>query len=400
MHYQFRKEVHAAKKAAMGEMFNLAKENLKEGDRLINFASGHPSTEVFQDRMIKKYIIHAMENITGDLLQYGAHAGYMPLRRSLSRFVNKKGSVVKLEDDLIITYGSVEAIFLTTSAFVGRGDKVIVEIPSYVNAIKAFQIQGAEVIGVSMEEDGVNLEELESAMKQGAKLFYTIPDFSNPSGITMSLSKRKELYKLAVKYQIPILEDNPYGDLRYRNERLPHIKEFDTEGAVIYVGSMSKLIAPAMRLGFMVANKELIKRVIPVKAVSTNGLSNIIQYALWNMFEENDMYVEIQKICDVYAKKLCVMEECMDCFFPASVKHSSPDGGMYIWVTLPEGSDVRRFCRESAVKLHIPITPGNGFCIVNPDSCTSMRFNFVKESIDDIRYGIEQVGLLLKEYLD
>ncbi len=400
MHYQFRKEVHAAKKAAMGEMFNLAKENLKEGDRLINFASGHPSTEVFQDRMIKKYIIHAMENITGDLLQYGAHAGYMPLRRSLSRFVNKKGSVVKLEDDLIITYGSVEAIFLTTSAFVGRGDKVIVEIPSYVNAIKAFQIQGAEVIGVSMEEDGVNLEELESAMKQGAKLFYTIPDFSNPSGITMSLSKRKEVYKLAVKYQIPILEDNPYGDLRYRNERLPHIKEFDTEGAVIYVGSMSKLIAPAMRLGFMVANKELIKRVIPVKAVSTNGLSNIIQYALWNMFEENDMYVEIQKICDVYAKKLCVMEECMDCFFPASVKHSSPDGGMYIWVTLPEGSDVRRFCRESAVKLHIPITPGNGFCIVNPDSCTSMRFNFVKESIDDIRYGIEQVGLLLKEYLD
>ena len=400
MHYQFRKEVHAAKKAAMGEMFNLAKENLKEGDRLINFASGHPSTEVFQDRMIKKYIIHAMENITGALLHYGAHAGDMPLRRSLSRFVNKKGSVVKLEDDLIITYGSVEAIFLTTSAFVGRGDKVIVEIPSYVNAIKAFQIQGAEVIGVSMEEDGVNLEELESAMKQGAKLFYTIPDFSNPSGITMSLSKRKEVYKLAVKYQIPILEDNPYGDLRYRNERLPHIKEFDTEGAVIYVGSMSKLIAPAMRLGFMVANKELIKRVIPVKAVSTNGLSNIIQYALWNMFEENDMYVEIQKICDVYAKKLCVMEECMDCFFPASVKHSSPDGGMYIWVTLPEGSDVRRFCRESAVKLHIPITPGNGFCIVNPDSCTSMRFNFVKESIDDIRYGIEQVGLLLKEYLD
>lgn len=400
MHYQFRKEVHAAKKAAMGEMFNLAKENLKEGDRLINFASGHPSTEVFQDRMIKKYIIHAMENITGDLLQYGAHAGYMPLRRSLSRFVNEKGSVVKPEDDLIITYGSVEAIFLTTSAFVGRGDKVIVEIPSYVNAIKAFQIQGAEVIGVSMEEDGVNLEELESAMKQGVKLFYTIPDFSNPSGITMSLSKRKEVYKLAVKYQIPILEDNPYGDLRYRNERLPHIKEFDTEGAVIYVGSMSKLIAPAMRLGFMAANKELIKRVIPVKAVSTNGLSNIIQYALWNMFEENDMYVEIQKICDVYAKKLYVMEECMDCFFPASVKHSSPDGGMYIWVTLPEGSDVRRFCRESAVKLHIPITPGNGFCIVNPDSCTSMRFNFVKESIDDIRYGIEQVGLLLKEYLD
>lgn len=399
MKYQFRDEVRNAKKAAMGEMFNLAKAYLKEGEKLINFASGHPSTDVFQNEFLKKYMNLAMEDGAKDILQYGAHAGYMPLRHSFRQFVNEKGMTMKEEDDLIITYGSVEGIFLATSVLVSRGDKVIVEVPSYVNAIKSFQLQGADVIGVSMEADGTNLEELENAMKHGAKIFYTVSNFSNPSGITMSLEKRKAVYELAVKYNVVILEDNPYGDLRYRNSRIPHIKEFDTEGAVIYVSSMSKLIAPAVRVGFLVANKKLIDRMIPVKAVSTNGVSSIIQHALWRMFEENDMYLQIQKICDVYAKKLILMEECMDKYFPETVKHSSPDGGMYIWVTLPEGANVQKFCEKSAVQLHIPITPGNGFCVTEPEQCTSMRFNFVKESMEDIVYGINRVGDLMKQML-
>jgi 2-aminoadipate transaminase len=399
MDYRFRDEVFNAKKAAMGEMYNLAKEHLRDGDKLINFASGHPSTEVFQDKLIKRYLNLTMEVAEKDILQYGAHAGYLPLRQTFKKFVNEKGNVVKPEDDLIITYGSVEAIFLTTLALVNKGDKVIVEVPSYVNAIKSFQIQGAEVIGVPMQDDGVDLEKLESAMRQGAKLFYTVPNFGNPSGITMSLSKRKEVYELGVRYQVLIVEDDPYGDLRYRNERIPHIKEFDTEGAVAYINSMSKLIAPAMRVGFLVANKEFIKRIIPIKAVSTNGVTSIIQFALWKMFEENDMYAQIQKICDVYSKKLFLMEKSMDKYFPEGVKHSSPDGGMYIWVTLPDGTDIGKLCKESAIQLHIPITPGNGFCVVEPESCTSLRFNFVKESLEDIDYGIQKTGKLMQHYI-
>ncbi len=399
MEYRFRNEVLKAKKAAMGEMYNLAKENLKLGDKLINFASGHPSTEVFQDKIIKKYMNLAMEEADKELFQYGAHAGYAPLRKSFTKFVNQKGKIIKQEDDLIITYGAVEAIFLTASALLAAGDKVIVEIPSYVNAIKSFQLLGGDVTGVNMDSDGVNLDELEKVMRQGAKLYYTIPNFGNPSGITMSYQKRKAVYDLAVKYQVLVLEDNSYGDLRYRNQRIPNIKEFDNEGAVVYVGSMSKLIAPAMRVGFMVADKEFIKRIIPIKAVSTNGVTSVIQYALWKMFEENDMYAQIQKICDVYAKKLFLMEESMKQYFPKMVKCSSPDGGMYIWVTLPEGFDVQRFCRESAMRLHIPITPGNGFCVKEEEKCTSMRFNFVKESMEDIAYGIEKVGKLMKDHL-
>lgn len=399
MEYQFRKEVLTAKKAAMGEMFHLAKENLKPGDRLINFASGHPSTEVFQDEFIKKYMNLAMEEAGKDLFQYGAHAGYTPLRKAFVEFTNKKGNIVKEEDDLIITYGATEAIFLIASAMVAFGEKVIVEVPSYINAIKAFQVLGTEIIGVHLEEDGVNLDELECAMKRGAKLFYTIPNFGNPSGVTMSVPKRKAVYELALKYQTLIVEDNTYGELRYCGKRVPNIKEFDIEGAVVYVGSVSKWMAPAMRVGFMVADREFIKRIIPIKAVGTNGVTSIIQHALWRMFEENDMYGQIQKICDVYGKKLSLMERCMDEYFPECVKHTFPNGGMYIWVTMPEGTDVIEFCKESAVRLHIPITPGNEFCVVKPEKCTSMRFNFVKESMEDIEYGIRAVGRLMRQYV-
>lgn len=399
MEYQFRNEVRDAKKAAMGEMFNLAKQNLKPGEKIINFASGHPSTEVFEDSLIKKYLTQTMVEADKELFQYGAHAGYMPLRKTLKKFINEKGDTVKETDDLIITYGAVEAIYLSCSALIKPGDKIIVEVPSYVNAIKSFQIQGAEIIGVHLDNDGVDLNELELAMKKGAKLFYTVPNFGNPSGITMSLVKRKAVYKLAVKYQVVIIEDDAYGELRYRNERILHIKEFDKEGAVIYIGSMSKLIAPAMRVGFMVANKDFIQRVIPIKAVSTNGVTNIIQHALWKIFEENDMYEWIRKICDVYAQKLFLMEKSMGMYFPEKVNFSSPDGGMYIWVTLPFGTDIMEICKRSALQLHIPITPGNGFCVIKPETCTSMRFNFVKEGIEDIEYGIKKVGQLMEQYV-
>lgn len=399
MEYQFRNEVRDAKKAAMGEMFNLAKQNLKPGEKIINFASGHPSTEVFEDSLIKKYLTQTMVEADKELFQYGAHAGYMPLRKTLKKFINEKGDTVKETDDLIITYGAVEAIYLSCSALIKSGDKIIVEVPSYVNAIKSFQIQGAEIIGVHLDNDGVDLNELELAMKKGAKLFYTVPNFGNPSGITMSLVKRKAVYKLAVKYQVVIIEDDAYGELRYRNERILHIKEFDKEGAVIYIGSMSKLIAPAMRVGFMVANKDFIQRVIPIKAVSTNGVTNIIQHALWKIFEENDMYEWIRKICDVYAQKLFLMEKSMGMYFPEKVNFSSPDGGMYIWVTLPFGTDIMEICKRSALQLHIPITPGNGFCVIKPETCTSMRFNFVKEGIEDIEYGIKKVGQLMEQYV-
>lgn len=401
MDYQFRNEVLGAKKAAMGKMVNLAKENLKTGDRLINFASGHPSVEIFQREIIKKYMELAAESFNEDIFQYNEF-GFIPLRKSLTKFLNDKGNVVKQRDELMIIHGSTEAVFLSASAFVGVGDKVVVEMPSYVNAIEAFRTLGAEIIGVPVENDGVNVEQLENILKSyrgGVKLFYTIPNFGNPSGITMAYQKRKAVYELSVKYGVLILEDDIYGNLRYRGRRIPNIKEFDTEGSVVYIGSVSKILAPAMRIGFLAADKKVIRHIAKIKEVSSNEVTRVMQYALWRMYEENDMYIWIKKICDIYAKKLFLMEESMDRYFPLSVKHSSPDGGMFIWVTLPEGTDIERYCRESAVQLHIPVTPGNGFCVTEPEKCTSLRFNFAKENMEDIEYGIRKTGKLMEQYV-
>lgn len=399
MEYIFRDELIYAQKAAMGEMYNLAKDNLRPGQKIINFASGHPATDVFQDKFIKKYLNLALEEGEKDILQYGPHIGYEPLRKQFVKFANTKGTVFKEFDDLMVTYGNVEGIYLTTNILINKGDKIIVEEPSYVNAIKAFELSGAEVVSVPQENDGVNIDLLELQMRKGAKIFYTIPNFSNPSGVTMSERKRELVYELAVKYNVVIIEDNAYGDLRYRGKRLKNIKEYDQTGNVVYLCSLSKLIAPAVRTGFMVADKKLIHKASVVKAVSTNGVTTIIQKALAKMFDENDMYHEIQKICNVYSEKMILMEECMDKYFPTNVIHSSPDGGMYIWVTMPKGTDIEKFCRESAIKRNIPITPGNGFCVMGHKECTSMRFNFVKESLSDIEDGIYLVGRLMEKIL-
>lgn len=395
MKYDFREEVKSAKKAAMGELYNLAKENLKPGMKIINFASGHPSTEVFQDKMIKEYFVKALGEGEKDVLQYGPHLGYAPLRSLFKDFANKKGPTVKENDDLMITYGNVEGIYIVATALLNKNDYVVVEEPSYVNAIKAFQLVGARLCSVPQENDGVDLKTLEEIFQSGCKIYYTIPNFGNPSGISMSETKREAVYKLAVKYNVLILEDNAYGELRYRGDRISNIKEYDKSGNVIYLCSMSKLIAPAMRIAFLVANKQLINKFAVIKAITTNGVSQIVQKALHIMFEENDMYVEIEKICNVYRKKLECMEDSIQKFFPQSTKCSHPDGGMYLWVTMPDGFNINHFCRRCAVELAVPMTPGNGFYIDNNPKCTSMRLNFVKESLEDIECGISKVGALL-----
>lgn len=399
MKYDFRYEVMNTKKAAMGEMYNLAKANLHPGEKIINFASGHPDTSVFQNEMIKKYINEAIDSNDKDFFQYGPHAGYLPLRESLKLFVNSKGIIFDNDnDDIIITYGSIEAFFLAVLAIINHGDSVIVDDPGYVNAIKCFRMLGADIRGVPIENDGPDLDRLEEEMKKGAKIYYTVPNFGNPSGVTTSLEKRKAIRSLSAKYNVLILEDDVYGRLRYRGEYIPALKELDKDGTVAYVGSMSKLIAPAMRIGFMIADREFIKRMVVLKGITSNGVNSILQCAVSKILEKENMDELIDELCKIYGEKLVCMEDAMDKYFPKGVKHSTPDGGMYIWVNMPGNIDIESFCRRASEML-VPITPGTGFCIDTPETCTGMRFNFVKESVDDIREGIKKVGKLMEEYL-
>ena len=399
INYLLKSELFNANKAVMGQMCSLARENLKESQKMYNFALGHPSPEFFSDKLIQKYIIQVMDENPKQILQYGSHLGYEPLRNLLKDYLGKSGNYCNINDDIMITYGATEAIYLAATAFINHGDKVAIDEPGYVNAIKAIRILGGNVQGIPMEADGVNLKELERAFMDGAKFYYTVPNYANPSGITMSLEKRKEVYRLALKYNVPIIEDDAYGSLRYEGERISSIKELDDEGIVVYIGTMSKIIAPGMRIGYMVANGDLLKKIVSIKAVSSNGVTNITQCAMYKLMLENDLHVIINNICMEYRNRMIRMEEAIKKYCHAEIKCSHPTGGMFLWVTLPEGHDARVFCQTLALRYHVAVTPGNGFYTDENKICRDMRFNCVSENINDITNGIRLVGELTHEYI-
>ena len=399
MDYKINENLCQAKLSIIRRITDLAQAEKKPGDRVVLFSSGQPADEAIPLEMVKEYTARVIDKYGCEVLQYGGHKGYPALIPEIRRFLNKDGTVASGDDDFVITYGSSEAIFAVGSAFIRPGDRVIVEDPTYLNATNSFRYCGAALVPVKTDPDGVNLETLEGAMKGGAAFFYTIPNFGNPSSITMSLEKRKAVHKLAVKYQIPILEDNPYGYLRFSgNEYIPPIKSFDREGIVLYMGTFSKIVAPGMRCGFLCANKELIPRFVVFKGVSSSGNINWSQYIITEFFKNVDINEHISRISAIYEKKALAMYRKMkECFHPA-VEYAMPQGGMFIWAKLPDGVKATDFCLEAAKKLKIAVVPGNDFFIGSPEDCSYIRLNFSKPSIEDIEYGIEKLGELTFRY--
>lgn len=399
MEYKINENLCQAKLSIIRQMSDLALEGKKTGDRVVLFSSGQPADEAMPVELVKEYTTKVIDKYGCDVIQYGGHKGYLPLLPEIRKFLNKDGVVAKEDDDFIITYGSSEAIFAIGSAFIKAGDKVIVEDPTYLNATNSFRYCGATIVPVKADPDGVNLEALEEAMKDGASFFYTIPNFGNPSSITMSLEKRKAVYELAVKYQIPVLEDNPYGYLRFTgNEYIPPIKSFDTEGIVFYMGTFSKIVAPGMRCGFLCVNKTLIPKLVIFKGVSSSGNINWSQYIVTEFLKNVDINEHINKISAIYEKKAMTMYNKMkECFHPA-VEYAMPQGGMFIWVKLPDGVKATDFCMEAAKTMRIAAVPGNDFFEGSPEDCSYFRLNFSKPSLEDIEYGIEKLGELTYKY--
>lgn len=399
MEYKINENLCQAKLSIIRRISDLAQEGKKPEERVILFSSGQPADEAMPTELVKEYTTKVIDKYGCDVIQYGGHKGYPALIPEIRKFLNKDGEVAKEDDDFIITYGSSEAIFAIGSAFIKPGDKVIVEDPTYLNATNSFRYCGATIVPVKADPDGVNLEALEEAMKEGASFFYTIPNFGNPSSITMSLEKRKKVYELAVKYQIPILEDNPYGYLRFTgNEYIPPIKSFDTEGIVFYMGTFSKIVAPGMRCGFLCVNKTLIPKLVVFKGATSSGNINWSQYIVTEFLKNVDINEHISKISAIYEKKAKAMYNKMkECFHPA-VEYAMPQGGMFIWAKLPEGVKATDFCEEAAKTLRIAVVPGNDFFEGSPEDCSYIRLNFSKPTLEDIEYGIEKLGELTYKY--
>lgn len=367
----------------------------------ISFAAGNPAPESFPIDAIKEISANILENDAVTALQYSVTEGYPKLRELIKKRIKEKFSVGTCEDETIITSGGQQGIELACKALCNIGDAVICENPSFIGSLNSFRSNGARPVGVPIEDDGINIEKLEEALiaeGEKAKIIYVIPTFQNPAGITTSLEKRKQIYALAQKYDVVIIEDNPYGDLRFDGEDVPTIKSMDTDGRVIYCGSFSKILSAGMRIGFACANNELIQKMVVAKQVEDVHTNIFFQMVCAEYMEKYDLDAHIEKIRDLYRNKCHFMLDCLDKYMPKELKFTRPEGGLFILCTLPCGIKLSDFiARASEQKVFV--VPGTAFnCDENaPSDC--FRLNYSMPSNEDIDKGIKILGDIIKDML-
>ena len=366
---------------------------------IISFAGGAPDPNLFPKKEFAKIAKEILKKEGNIALQYGITEGYLPLREwTKSRLVSQ--GILKEDDDLIIVSGGQQGIDLCSKSLINPGDGVVCEEPSFIGGLNCFRSYNAELFGVPMEEDGLDTEKLEEILKanNNIKLLYTISTFQNPSGITSSLEKRKKILELADKYDFLIYEDNPYGELRFSGEEVPTLKSLDKSGRVIYFGSFSKILAPGMRLGFTSAPAELLERMIICKQtqdVHTNVLSQMIAYKFVTKYSIDK---HIQKLRVAYGKKCKLMIKLMDKHFPASVKHTCPEGGLFLYCTMPQGFDSKELMKK-ALEKNVAFVPGTSCMIDDKATYSTFRMNYSTASEEEIKSGIKTLGEVLHEYM-
>lgn len=391
---KFSDKVKHLEASAIREIFKLL---AKPG--IISFAGGAPDPALFPKKEFAEIAKDILENQGNVALQYGVTEGYAPLRDwTKARLVSQ--GVITDADDVIIVSGGQQGIDLATKSLINPGDGIICEEPSFIGGLNCFRSFNAELYGVPVLSDGIDTDKLEETLKAhpNVKLLYTISTFQNPSGITISLEKRRKILGLAEKYDFLIYEDNPYGELRFSGEEVPTFKSMDKDGRVIYFGSFSKILAPGMRLGFTSAPKPLLERMIICKQtedVHTNVLSQMIAYEFVTRYSIDE---HIKKLRGAYGKKCKLMMDCMDKYFPASVEHTCPEGGLFLFCTMPQGFDSKELMKH-ALEKNVAFVPGTSCMIDDKATYSTFRMNYSTASEEDIEKGIKALGEVLYEFM-
>jgi len=364
---------------------------------MISFAGGMPSPELYPNKEIAEISKNIFLNQGTTALQYGITEGYAPLIEQTKERLAKQG--VGNENDSVITVsGGQQGIELTSKALLNEGDGVACEVPSFVGALNCFRSYNAKLYGVPMDEDGMNIDKLDEILTQNKniKLIYTIPTFQNPSGRTMSLAKRKQILKVAKKHSVMILEDNPYGELRFAGEPVPTIKSMDTDNIVIYAGSFSKIIAPGLRVGFLCADKELIEKCVVCKQVSDVHTNVISQMIISEFIKQYDLDEHIAKCSKKTGEKCKLMKECIAKCFPENISVTSPEGGIFLWCDPNDGSNCADL-NAKALENNVAIVPGSSAMADTSVITSAFRLNYTMASDEQIIKGIEILGKVLKE---
>lgn len=380
------------KASGIREMFKLMAD-----PQVISLAGGSPDPELFPSEFLAEISAEILRTNGKKALAYGTTDGYAPLKDALKKRTEQISSFSD-EDKIIITTGAQQAIDLAARVLVEDDEYVVVEAPSFVGTLNALRSVRARLIGVDMKKDGMDMAELENVLKSNkVKLIYTIPNFQNPTGITMSLEKREKMLALAKKYDCLILEDNPYGDLRFAGDSVPTIKSLDSEGRVIYVGSLSKILSPGLRIGYLVCRGELCDKIEIVKQVNDVHTPCLTQMMATEFLNRYDVDKHIKKACEVYGRKCRFMLSCMEKYFPKSVTWTKPEGGLFILVYCPESIDAAKLSMEAVQKYKVAFVPCNNFATDIDAKTSSFRLNYSTMPEEKIEEGIRAVGTLLKE---
>jgi 2-aminoadipate transaminase len=379
---------------------------LTEQPDIISFGGGLPAPEVFPLKEFRDACNTVLATQGAQALQYSTTEGYRPLREMIARHTTRY-MVPVTPDNILITSGSQQALDFVGRLFVNRGDYIVVESPTYLGALQAWNAYGAQYIPVPMDENGMIVDKLEEALRYGPKFIYVLPNFQNPSGFTLSLERRKKVIELADKYGVPIVEDDPYGQLRYEGEHIQSIVHLDSEfrgyegacysGNVIYLSTFSKLLAPGLRLAWVIAPLEVIRKLVMTKQAADLHTSSFNQYVAYEVGKGGFLDEHVNLIRRVYKERRDVMLEMMEEMFPPEVYWTHPQGGMFLWGILPEYMDAAEVLKV-ALERKVAFVPGGSFHAGGGGKNT-MRLNFSYSSPDTIREGITRLGVTLKELL-
>lgn len=360
---------------------------------IISFAGGLPNPGSFPVKEIEDAVSKVLSRNGEEILQYSTTEGYKPLRDYIAGRYAKIGLEVGA-DEILITNGSQQGIDLVGKVFLNKGDKILVENPTYLAAIQSFGLCEAEFISVPLLDDGADLEALKKILNENEiKLFYSVTNFQNPTGITYSKEKREKLAEILENENTVFIEDNPYGEIRFLGEDIPPVKYY-LENEVLF-GSFSKIVSPGMRLGWIVAKKEVMDNIIIAKQASDLHSNYFTQRVVYQYLIDNDVDEHIQKIRKMYRKQRNLMVKMIKEHFPADVQYTQPEGGMFLWITLPEGlSSMDLF--DLAIKEDVAFVPGKAF-FTDGSGDNTLRLNFSNSDKEKIKEGIKRLGKAIYE---
>jgi 2-aminoadipate transaminase len=380
---------------------------LTQRPEVISFAGGLPAPEVFPVARFQEACQRVLATQATTALQYGPTEGYRPLRELIVAQMGRYG-IVATVDNILITSGSQQALDLIAKLLINRGDRILVESPTYLGALQAFDLMGAEYVTVPVDDDGLQTCNMEQALRSGPKFMYILPNFQNPGGVTLSRKRRDELVELSDRYGIPIIEDDPYGQLRYEGEHISPLVVLDRTnllrdngyklGNVIYLSTFSKVLAPGLRVAWIVAPPDVIAKLVQIKQSTDLHTSTFTQMVTYEAARDGFIDEHVKLIRATYKVRRDAMLSALNDFFPPEVSWTHPHGGLFLWVTMPPGVDSSRLL-ELALRQNVAFVPGEPF-YPNGDTGSHMRLNFSNAAPEQIREGIRRLSIAVAHELE